>query len=274
VSWGANEWARKTRVGDSKLKLVLMMLSNYANEAGECWHSQERISYDTEIPVRTLRRKLEDLVALGLIEVVPRVRADGTKASSLIRLLATPPAAKMAGGGRPETPRDTSDDAVPPACGQNVQRPKMGVTSGQKGGSPAATWMAEQESSGITNESSKEITRARASAFFDERFWPAYPKRLGGNPKEDARKKFVAAVVSGENPEEILAGLGRLVHEMQAVNKLGTEFVPTAVVWLNKKRWKDDPPPDGEGLPPNRPNDRGPQPSFFGLANELGKHGR
>jgi len=41
MSWQATEWVRITRVGDSKLKLLLLMLCNYANEDGESWYSQE-----------------------------------------------------------------------------------------------------------------------------------------------------------------------------------------------------------------------------------------
>lgn len=260
MSWGANEWARKTRVGDSKLKLILIMLSNYANEAGECWHSQERISYDTEIPIRTLRRKLEELAERGLIEIVPRVRVDGTKASNLIRLLASPPA-NVADGD---------------ASGQNSQRPKEGVTTGQKGGSPPAIYVAEHESPRTTRISNESIRAREAARFFDEQFWPAFPKRDGSNPKEPAKKKFMAAVVSGENPEEILAGAIRLEQDLRRQGALLSKFVPQCVTWINQRRWKDDPPPSPAGGPPgNGPNDRGGgQASFFGLANEIGKHGQ
>lgn len=112
-----------------------------------------------------------------------------------------------------------------------------------------------------------KLSRAAASAFFDERFWPRFPKRTGGNPKEDARQKFIAAVVSGENPEEILAGAARLEQEMRAINKLGTEIVPMCVTWLNKKRWKDDPGPAPVSQSP--PRRGGDQPGFFELASQL-----
>lgn len=258
MSWGANEWARKTRVGDSKLKLLLIILSNYANEAGECWHSQERISHDTEIPVRTLRRKLDELAERGLIEIVPRTREDGTKASNLIRLLASPPA-NVADGE---------------ASGQNSQRPKTGGTTGQNAGPPPATWMAEQESPRSKRISNESIRAREAGEFFDARFWPAFPKRDGSNPKEPARKKFIAAVVGGENPEEILAGAIRLEQDLRRQGRLLSQFVPQCVTWLNQRRWRDDPPPEGSPPPGNGPNDRGGQSSFFGAANEIGNRNR
>src|SRR6202044_778694 len=87
MSWQATSWATKTRVGDATLKLLLLMLANYANEDGECWYTQKKISFDTEIPERTLRRKLAQLVELGLIEITRRTHDDGTKQTSLFRLL-------------------------------------------------------------------------------------------------------------------------------------------------------------------------------------------
>jgi hypothetical protein len=247
MSWEANEWARKQRTGDPVLKNLLMMLSNYANEDSECWHSQARISFDTEIPIRTLRRKLQDLAALGLIEITQRIREDGTKTTSLIRLLLNP--------------------AATVADGDEVQRPKEGGTVGQNGGSPSATWLAEQESPRTTGIS-KESTRAQAERFFDERFWPAFPKREGSNPKEPAKKKFVALVVGGENPEAILAGALQYEQDLRRRGDLNTRFVKQCLVWLNGKGWRDDPESRGGSPRGGPPRNDGPQRSFFSVAQE------
>jgi hypothetical protein len=106
-----------------------------------------------------------------------------------------------------------------------------------------------------------------AERFFAEKFWPNYPKRAGSNPKEPARKKLVQLIVSGENPETILEGLRRLVRGLRARDKVGTEFVPMAMTWINRKGWRDDPEPDG-------PNGGMPMPTnggggFFGAAAQL-----
>jgi helix-turn-helix protein len=103
--------------------------------------------------------------------------------------------------------------------------------------------------------------REQAEMFFDKLFWPAYPKRFGGNPKEPAKKKIVAAILKGERPEEILAGVKKLYAALQRTGKLGTEFVPMALTWINRKSWKDDPLPEGTGKA------RGEK-SFFDLAQE------
>lgn len=114
------------------------------------------------------------------------------------------------------------------------------------------------------------VSVSEANRFFAEKFWPNYPRRDGGNPKEPARKKLVAAIVSGENPEEILEGLRRLVQDLRRRNKVGSEFVPQAITWINGRRWKDDPPPDPSTIPPPRPN--GPM-GFFAAAASIGRNG-
>ncbi len=103
------------------------------------------------------------------------------------------------------------------------------------------------------------ISAASASKWFDEKFWPNVPKRDGQNPKEPARKKIIAALISGENPDLILAGLSRLTQGLARRNKIGTEFVPRAITWINGKGWKDDPEPNCPRPPP------GPM-GFFGAA--------
>lgn len=82
------------------------------------------------------------------------------------------------------------------------------------------------------------IAAAIAPVVF-EKFWEAYPKRDGANPKEPCRKKFSAAVKSGENPDEIIAAAGKYAAEIRTSGQAGTQFVARALTWLNEKRWKD-----------------------------------
>ena len=115
MSFQASNWANQQRLGygNSALKVILLTLANYAGPNGESsWYSQAKMSYDTEIPERSLRRHLKTLVEMGLITIEPRKNSDGTKTTSLITLKMHPEA-NMADGD---------------------QRPKSGVTSGQYGG--------------------------------------------------------------------------------------------------------------------------------------------
>lgn len=72
-----------------------------------------------------------------------------------------------------------------------------------------------------------------------EDFWKVYPRRDGANPKEPARKKFVALLKSGADADDIIAGASGYWNELQRTGKIGTTYVAQAVTWLNQDRWKD-----------------------------------
>jgi len=147
MSIQAINWAIETRVGDPVLKILLMTLANYANTEDQTWHRQERIAFDTEISVRTLRRRLSELVDLGLITVEDRRRDDGGKDTSMITLVRHPPA--------------------------NL----AGTPSGQKEGSPSATKVAGH----ITVKNRKE--EYTYSAEF-EALWEQYPRTKNTSKKK------------------------------------------------------------------------------------------
>jgi hypothetical protein len=185
MSWQALGWATKCRVGDDGEKLLLIMLANYANEDGESWYSQERLSFDTEVSVRTLRRRINGLVEKGFIEIVPRRSADGTKATSLVRLVASPAAKTV-----------HESEKSPDTSGQNE------LTSGQNGGGTSGQQVAAQESSvNHQKESSVKSPRKPKKALayteeFERDVWQLYPMR-NGTSKSSAFKKWCAL-----SPEE------------------------------------------------------------------------
>lgn len=74
-----------------------------------------------------------------------------------------------------------------------------------------------------------------------DRFWVAYPKRHGANPKAPARAKFERAVRNGAEPEAIIAGAHAYYDQVAHTQKLDSEFVAMATTWLNQKRWEDYP---------------------------------
>lgn len=203
-------WATKCRVGDASEKLLLLTLANYANEAGESWYSQERLSFDTEIPERTLRRKLQALTEKGLIEVIPRRREDGQKTSSLIRLVHQP--ANLAAGttGQKEAP--------PPA---------------KNPGQPPATCMAGQESTGnpqepkIPKRSKKSLPEYTDD--FVQSIWQPYPRKTNTS-KINAFKKWAAL---SESDQALL----RTAIPTFALAKRGTEekFIPHLEFFISRR---------------------------------------
>ena len=70
-----------------------------------------------------------------------------------------------------------------------------------------------------------------------EKFWKAYPKREGGNPKTPARKSFLTALKAGADPAKIISAAA--AYAAHPSTKVGTPYVTQAVTWLNQKRWED-----------------------------------
>ena len=86
MSIQAVSWAIKQKTGSPTAKVLLICLANYADEDGLCWPSQATIANETELSERAAREWLKTLEENGFIERTRRHRADGTRASDLIRL--------------------------------------------------------------------------------------------------------------------------------------------------------------------------------------------
>lgn len=90
----------------------------------------------------------------------------------------------------------------------------------------------------VLKEKSGECANAKASAAFLQ-FRAVYPRRDGANPWKPAEKKFYALVKSGVDPALIIAGARQLSADEYARGKIGTQFIPQAVTWLNQQRYSD-----------------------------------
>lgn len=87
MSWEALNWAQDRLTGSMGAKGVLMLLANYANQDGECFPSLRSLALRTEQSVDTVRRKIKELEARGLIERVEQWRDNGTRTVDRFRLL-------------------------------------------------------------------------------------------------------------------------------------------------------------------------------------------
>lgn len=219
MSWQALGWATKCRVGDDGEKLLLIMLANYANEDGESWYSQERLSFDTEIPVRTLRRRLQALEEKGFIQITPRRQIDGTKTTSLIRLISLP--AKSA-------PNDATGQIT---IGQN------GATTGQNGHSASGQQVAEQEPSGNHQKESSlavgKVSKKKIGQYtpeFESDIWQPYPRKARTS-KINAFKKFDA--LSPEQKEQVKATIPHFAMATRA-SKTEEQFIPHLEFYISR----------------------------------------
>lgn len=86
MSYSAMAWARGIKTGSATVKAVLLAISNYADEEGVCWPSQDQLAEDTELSRHSIMRAIDQLEELGLVMRERRHRRDGSRSSDLIML--------------------------------------------------------------------------------------------------------------------------------------------------------------------------------------------
>ena len=96
----------------------------------------------------------------------------------------------------------------------------------------------EGEREGKGNSSRSVADAPRPSDHFDK-FWKAYPRRDGPNPRKPAEQKFSALAKTGVDPEVMIAGARQLSADESRRGNIGTRFIPQAVTWLSQQRWTD-----------------------------------
>lgn len=69
-----------------------------------------------------------------------------------------------------------------------------------------------------------------------ERFWTAYPRKVG---KDAARKAFDKRKPSGEMVASMLTALASQIHSPNWTKDDG-QFIPHPTTWLNEGRWQDE----------------------------------
>ena len=111
------------------LKLILMALSDAADDDGICWPSVSMLAKKCNVSTRTVRRGLQSLIENGLLVSEPRYRNDGSNSSNRYRL--------QLGGGDKLSPTPDSGD-----------RPPGHVCQG-----PPDTRVTPRTTTGIQNES-------------------------------------------------------------------------------------------------------------------------
>jgi hypothetical protein len=115
MSHVASTWARRARVGNVTNKAILFVLADYANHNHECWPSFERVAYEAECSISTVKRAIADMEKRGILRRERRRRPDGTLGSYLM-VLSVQPEVNLT-DGQPET-------NVSPG-------PELNLTSGQ-----------------------------------------------------------------------------------------------------------------------------------------------
>lgn len=136
-----------------------------------------------------------------------------------------------------DTLRDTSRDGSQVYFIKNYNRFQVvGLPKRDKTGTVDGTRAGQQRDKEETvKQDNKRETNVSLSAF--ERFWKAYPRRKGSNPKQAAEELFKAAVLAGVDPEEIIRGAAAYAAEFADRTDDERRYVAQATKWLRNKHW-------------------------------------
>jgi hypothetical protein len=206
-------WALRQDVRPAGAKLLLIALANYTNEHHVCWPSKTRLALDCSMDKRQICRHLAELQEKGLVKVEERYQ-DGAQITSLVTLSVTQCIVT------PSVVEDT------PPSGVDVTPPVAQKTPPQWRG--RHTEPSLEPSMNLKNISDEDF----------ERFWKAYPRRDGPNPKATALTAWKKAVKK-EDAETILTATTAYAKECEVKGIVKTQFVPMASTWLNQERWND-----------------------------------
>jgi hypothetical protein len=247
MSIEALDWAFKLNLPDmtSTMKLVLLVLADFAGDEDEAYPRQTTISARSMLTREAVNKNLKKLEDIGVIHATGRTHPTGATRSSVYKLLI------------PETgkrdPRDTDK-------GVNRDHP-TGVNDNHPGANADHT-RSDRGSHGDENgdhtfnhpkeEPSKEPptkNRRKTAPWpedFREQFWKLYPKKPG-----DSRKAAWAKLDKIEHDDEVefadlMHGLKHYADRMAAdvrQDPKNVKFIAAASVWLNQARWETEQPP-------------------------------
>jgi len=115
----------------------------------------------------------------------------------------------------------------------NLDSSRKRAVSGKQGGSkPKANGKQNEREKERENEKENEKENESKKAANFDRFWEAYPRKVG---KVKAQTAFQKVTV----PVEILLSAIAEQKKSPQWQKDGGQFIPHPATWLNGKRWED-----------------------------------
>lgn len=238
----ATTWAWQQETANPGQRLVLLAMADNAagpesDEPGLCWPSIDLIAAKCHLSTRQVKRHLADLHEAGLVvKMQRRRRRDGSL--SVWEYL-------VPYQGTPTSPRP--DDRENP---RGHPRSTLGDTHGKPKGTP----MSPQEepsceppvepslssSLAVKKPASTEVAVVDEWEAQFERFWYAYPRRIG---RPAAKTKFRAKMrtANAEQFDNLHAGTARWVNHWRAI-ETDIQFIPHPTTFLNQERYNDMPP--------------------------------
>jgi hypothetical protein len=140
-------------------------------------------------------------------------------------------------------PEEFRNDAATQGNEQPQEPPVADLQHMPKNNPPPESGIRDKEDS-LRSSSSAQKKGKKSTQEVDpefERAWSSYPKRAGGNSKQDALKAWRARLKEGHLAEEMRAGIERYQAYCEAVGNIGTQFVKQTETFLGTgKHFQDE----------------------------------
>ena len=218
-------------------KVFFAEITALSDQCGYCYAGNGYFSelYDTSD--RTVQRWVKHLQELGYVAVT-NVR-DGAAMQRRI--------SPLSDAGHEEAPETEADKNV------GERHP---VSAGDKNVAPTPTKMSPTprqkcrlEQYKNNNTSNNNTTRACARGF--DRFWAAYPRKVGKGAAERSFERI--------RPDAaLLDGMLRAIETQRQSDTWLRGYIPNPATWLNQRRWEDE--PDGVTAPAAQQTPHSPPP--------------
>jgi len=246
MSVEAITWALRQPVPQSSAKFVLVVLANCASaDTGIAYPSAAYIAEATSQDRKTVLANLARLIDWGLIEDTGK-RAGATKQIVVYRVKCEPDLL-----AEQSQKRNGSETGTVPKKEQFQKPPKESRFSAKQ----SQKRDTEPSEPSVGTESSAQPRAARGSEAF-ERWWAAYPKKVGKPPciEKWKRKKLDACV------DALIADV---VNRMANDGRWLDGFIPNPSTYLAQERWTDEVQPrrDAPQAAPVFKPDSGPSPA-------------
>lgn len=209
MSVDATRWAWSVNVQKSTERLVLLSLADRANEDNECFPSMQRITNNTMLDIKTVKKVISDLIQKGLI-LDTGERKGFTKKVRVLRLVGVD-----CREDKQTQKRNDSKNGMNPNFPTN--EPKIGTNNEPKIGTQN---LKENLTKNLKNNSD----------FFDV-FWTEYPNKTA---KQAAIKAWSKLKLNETLFNQIIDALKKQKPHFK------TGFIPHPATWLNNKRWEDE----------------------------------
>ncbi len=210
-------------------KVVYAVLASHVGNGGTtCWPSWSKVAAEANVSRRTVANALTELKAAGLVTWATRKRDDSLENAS--NLYSLPLQGEL--GSAPGAPGSAPD--APPSAGDAPR-----VVHEMHGGSAPRALELD-----VMNQTKVNQTKEPSSVAF-ERFWSAYPRKVG---KAKARTAFATACKRA-NPEAVIDGAHALAADPNLPEQ---QFIPYPTTWLTRDGWDDEPLPQRRGPGPVR----------------------